>query len=80
MEGVPGTAQPYHASRGRSTAPVAGTIGVQEEHTMSGFADYEQYDALGLADLVRRRKEVTPTISSMPRSNASKRAIRRSTP
>ena len=26
---------------------------------MSGFADYEQYDALGLADLVRRRK-VTP--------------------
>ena len=27
---------------------------------MSGFADYEQYDALGLADLVRRRK-VTPT-------------------
>lgn len=27
---------------------------------MSGFADYDQYDALGLADLVRRRK-VTPT-------------------
>ena len=27
---------------------------------MSGFADYEQYDALGLADLVRRGK-VTPT-------------------
>jgi len=27
---------------------------------MSGFADYEQYDALGLADLVRRRN-VTPT-------------------
>ena len=26
---------------------------------MSGFAEYEQYDALGLADLVRR-KEVTP--------------------
>ena len=26
---------------------------------MSGFADYEQYDALGLADLVRR-KEVSP--------------------
>jgi Asp-tRNA(Asn)/Glu-tRNA(Gln) amidotransferase A subunit family amidase len=26
---------------------------------MSGFADYERYDALGLADLVRRR-EVTP--------------------
>jgi Asp-tRNA(Asn)/Glu-tRNA(Gln) amidotransferase A subunit family amidase len=26
---------------------------------MSGFADYEQYDALGLAELVRR-KEVTP--------------------
>ena len=26
---------------------------------MSGFADYEQYDALGLADLVRRR-QVTP--------------------
>jgi Asp-tRNA(Asn)/Glu-tRNA(Gln) amidotransferase A subunit family amidase len=26
---------------------------------MSGFAEYEQYDALGLADLVRRR-EVTP--------------------
>ena len=26
---------------------------------MSGFADYEQYDALGLADLVRRHK-VTP--------------------
>jgi Asp-tRNA(Asn)/Glu-tRNA(Gln) amidotransferase A subunit family amidase len=25
---------------------------------MSGFADYERYDALGLADLVRRR-EVT---------------------
>ena len=27
---------------------------------MAGFADYEAYDALGLADLVRRRK-VTPT-------------------
>lgn len=27
---------------------------------MSGFADYEQYDALGLADLVRRRK-VSPS-------------------
>ena len=27
---------------------------------MSGFADYEQYDALGLADLVRR-KDVTPS-------------------
>lgn len=27
---------------------------------MSGFADYEQYDATGLADLVRRR-QVTPT-------------------
>jgi amidase/6-aminohexanoate-cyclic-dimer hydrolase len=27
---------------------------------MNGFADYEQYDALGLADLVRRRK-VSPT-------------------
>jgi Asp-tRNA(Asn)/Glu-tRNA(Gln) amidotransferase A subunit family amidase len=27
---------------------------------MSGFADYERYDALGLADLVRRRR-VTPT-------------------
>jgi Asp-tRNA(Asn)/Glu-tRNA(Gln) amidotransferase A subunit family amidase len=27
---------------------------------MSGFADYEEYDALGLAELVRRRK-VTPT-------------------
>ena len=27
---------------------------------MSGFADYEQYDALGLAHLVRRGK-VTPT-------------------
>jgi len=27
---------------------------------MSGFAEYEQYDALGLADLVRR-KEVTPS-------------------
>jgi amidase len=26
---------------------------------MSGFADYEQYDALGLAELVRRGK-VTP--------------------
>ena len=26
---------------------------------MSGFADYERYDALGLADLVRR-KEVSP--------------------
>ena len=26
---------------------------------MSGFADYEQYDALGLADLVRR-KAVSP--------------------
>jgi len=26
---------------------------------MNGFAEYEQYDALGLADLVRRR-EVTP--------------------
>ena len=23
---------------------------------MSGFADYEQYDALGLADLVRRKE------------------------
>ena len=27
---------------------------------MAGFADYEQYDALGLADLVRRGK-VTPS-------------------
>ena len=27
---------------------------------MAGFADYERYDALGLADLVRRGK-VTPT-------------------
>ena len=27
---------------------------------MSGFADYEQFDALGLADLVRRRR-VSPT-------------------
>jgi Asp-tRNA(Asn)/Glu-tRNA(Gln) amidotransferase A subunit family amidase len=27
---------------------------------MGGFAEYEQYDALGLADLVRR-KEVTPS-------------------
>src|SRR5260370_12925229 len=27
---------------------------------MTGFADYESYDALGLADLVRRRL-VTPT-------------------
>ena len=27
---------------------------------MSGFAEYEQYDALGLADLVRR-EEVTPS-------------------
>ena len=27
---------------------------------MSGFVDYEQYDATGLADLVRRR-QVTPT-------------------
>jgi hypothetical protein len=27
---------------------------------MSGFADYEHYDALGLADLVRR-KDVTPS-------------------
>jgi amidase len=26
---------------------------------VSGFADFEQYDALGLADLVRRR-QVTP--------------------
>ena len=26
---------------------------------MSGFADYERYDALGLADLVKRR-QVTP--------------------
>ena len=26
---------------------------------MSGFADYERYDALGLAELVRR-KEVSP--------------------
>jgi amidase len=26
---------------------------------VSGFADYERYDALGLADLVRR-KEVSP--------------------
>jgi len=26
---------------------------------MAGFADYEQYDALGLADLIRRGK-VTP--------------------
>ena len=27
---------------------------------MSGFSEYDQYDALGLADLVRR-KDVTPT-------------------
>src|SRR5262249_11978940 len=33
--------------------------GVLKEVTVSGFADYEQYDALGLADLVRR-KEVSP--------------------
>src|SRR5262249_30278681 len=32
----------------------------RRRRAMSGFADYEQYDALGLADLVRRRK-VTPT-------------------
>jgi amidase len=30
------------------------------ETNVSGFADYEQYDATGLADLVRRR-QVTPT-------------------
>ena len=30
------------------------------EDTMAGFAEYEAYDALGLADLVRRR-QVTPT-------------------
>ena len=44
---------------------------------MGGFAEYEQYDALGLADLVRR-KEVTPLGCSKRRSNASRRAIRRS--
>jgi Asp-tRNA(Asn)/Glu-tRNA(Gln) amidotransferase A subunit family amidase len=33
--------------------------GAEENQSMSGFADYEQYDALGLADLVRRRL-VTP--------------------
>jgi Asp-tRNA(Asn)/Glu-tRNA(Gln) amidotransferase A subunit family amidase len=36
-----------------------GTIGVGED-TMSGFAEYEEYDGLGLASLVRRR-EVTPS-------------------
>src|ERR1700694_1807792 len=34
--------------------------GVSDSAVMSGCADYEQYDALGLADLVRRR-EVSPT-------------------
>jgi len=30
-----------------------------DETRMSGFADYERYDALGLAELVRRR-QVSP--------------------
>ena len=30
-----------------------------EDATMRGFADYERYDALGLAELVRRR-QVSP--------------------
>jgi hypothetical protein len=46
---------------------------------MSGFADYERYDALGLADLVRR-KDVTPSDYSRPRSNAWRRATPPSTP
>jgi len=32
----------------------------RRETNVSGFTDYEQYDATGLADLVRRR-QVTPT-------------------
>ena len=45
-------ASPRRASR-------TGHDASEERSSMSGFADYEQYDALGLADLVRRRK-VTP--------------------
>ena len=36
-----------------------GTIDLWEGHSVNGFDDYERYDALGLAGLVRR-KEVTP--------------------
>ena len=36
---------------------------------MSGFADYEHYDALGLAELVRR-KQITPDGSAGSRDRA----------
>src|SRR6266446_7299299 len=60
----------YHAetrrravdSRARACYACGGSrpAGPAEVPPMTGFADYESYDALGLADLVRRRL-VTPT-------------------
>jgi hypothetical protein len=35
-----------------------------KETNVSGFADYEQYDATGLADLVRRRQVTPPALVS----------------
>ncbi len=46
---------------------------------VSGFADYERYDALGLAELVRRRR-VSPGELLGPPSSGSRRATPRSTP
>src|SRR5207244_3694457 len=49
-------------SRAPACYPCGGSrpAGPAEVPPMTGFADYENYDALGLADLVRRRL-VTPT-------------------
>ena len=51
------------ARRGRLGGPTeeaVASLSRPRRTRMAGFADYEAYDALGLADLVRRRK-VTPT-------------------
>ena len=55
-------------------------MGVTTVTTMNGFAEYEQYDAVGLAQLVRRR-QVTPeelleaTISRVEARNPSVNAV-----